>query len=852
MLELKKINKTYQTGNLKQQALNNISINFRQSEFVSILGPSGSGKTTLLNIIGGLDNYTSGDLVINGISTKRYKDRDWDTYRNHKIGFVFQNYNLISHQSILTNVELSLTLSGIPKKERIKKAKSALKKVGLEKHIHKRPNQLSGGQMQRVAIARALVNDPDILLADEPTGALDSKTSVQIMDLLKEVAQNKLVIMVTHNSELAHTYSTRIIELKDGKITNDTNYYDSKNEKKENTPDKKTNMNFKTALGLSLNNLLTKKGRTILTAFAGSIGIIGIALILSLSNGVQNYINRVEEDTLSSYPITIQKSQMDISVMMEAVMNMQNKNKDYEDNKVHPNAIMNEVLDMMSSNVNTNNLEEFKKHLDNNKKINNYTNDIQYGYDITLNIYNENGQGGITRVNPAEIMEKLGMEEMANMQENFGSYSSANVWEELLDNKDLLKEQYDLVKGSWPSKYNEVVIMLDENGNLSDYTLYALGLLDSDELSDKFKALMNGQEAKKSNIPNYSYDELLNMEFKLILSPNYYQKKSNMWIDKSNDEEYIKEMLKDSEKIKVSGIIRPNENSIINSPYGGVGYTKDLQNYVIEKTNETAIVQQQKNNKNINVFTGVEFTDKEFNYNDLSDKQKMYLASLSSEEAANVINNFNENYGATYESNAKKLGITDISSPTSINIYPKDFASKEDISSLIDEYNQKQTNKDKEENVISYSDIVGTMMSSVTTIVNIISYVLMAFVSISLIVSSIMIGIITYISVLERTKEIGILRSIGASKKDISRVFNAETFIIGLISGIIGILITLLLLIPINIILANIIGVTNIASLPFIPAIILIIISVILTIIAGLIPAKMASKKDPVEALRTE
>lgn len=856
MLELKNIKKNYISGNEKVRALKGINLNFRENEFVSILGQSGCGKTTLLNIIGGLDSYTSGDLIINGKSTKKYRAKDWDTYRNHSVGFVFQSYNLIPHQTVLSNVELALTLSGVSKEERRKRAIDVLTKVGLKEQMHKKPNQMSGGQMQRVAIARALVNDPDILLADEPTGALDSATSVQIMELLKEVSKDRLVIMVTHNPELAEKYSTRIINLLDGEVTSDSNPYKGKGKIKE-AKKGKTSMSFLTALSLSLNNLMTKKGRTLLTAFAGSIGIIGIALIMSLSNGVQNYIDRVEQDTLSSYPLTIEKSSMDMGVMMEAVMGMQNStSKDYKDGKVHTNAIMNDLLDMMSSKMATNNLEEFKKFLDSDKEIKKYINDVQYGYGLTVNVYNENSEHGIVKVNPTEIVEKMGMSDMKDMQakmnvsETFGSF---DVWTELLNNKDTLKDQYDLVKGAWPSKYNEVVLILDEGGNISDYSLYALGIMDPDELADKFNDLLDGKKVDKVKSKTYSYDELINMTFKLILPTDYYEKENDMWVDKSDDEEYLKKIIKTGEEIKVVGIIKPNEESIITNPYGGVGYTSDLQKHIMEKTNDTEIAKDQMENKDINVFTGLEFNSADkFDYSSLSREQQMYLMNLPQEEMANLINSFTENMTATYESNLQKLGIAELDKPSSINIYPKDFDAKEEIASLIDKYNQKQTDNKKDENVISYSDVVGSMMSSVTTIVDIVSYVLMAFVSVSLIVSSIMIGIITYISVLERTKEIGILRAIGASKKDISRVFNAETFIIGLVAGVLGIVITLLLNIPINMVLKNLIDVSNIASLPLTPALILIAISMILTVIAGLIPAKMASKKDPVEALRTE
>ncbi len=856
MLELKNIKKTYISGNEKVKALKGISLNFRENEFVSILGQSGCGKTTLLNIVGGLDSYTSGDLIINGKSTKKYNAKDWDTYRNHSVGFVFQSYNLIPHQTVLSNVELALTLSGVSKEERRKRAIEVLTKVGLKEQINKKPNQMSGGQMQRVAIARALINDPDILLADEPTGALDSATSVQIMELLKEVAKDRLVVMVTHNPELAEQYSTRIINLLDGEVTSDSNPYNGKGKIKE-TKKGKTSMSFLTALSLSLNNLMTKKGRTLLTAFAGSIGIIGIALIMSLSNGVQKYIDRVEQDTLSSYPLTIEKSSMDMSVMMEAIMGMQNTtSKDYKDGKIHPNLIMNDLLDMMSSKLTTNNLEEFKKFLDSDKEIKKYINDIQYGYGLTVNIYNENSEHGIVQVNPTEIVEKIGMSDMKDMRSKMNvsdTFGSFDIWTELLNNQDTLKKQYDLVKGAWPKKYDEVVLILDESGNISDYSLYALGVMNPDELADKFNDLLDGKKVDKVKTKNYSYDELIDMKFKLILPTDYYEKENNMWVDKSDDEEYLKKIIKDGEEIKVVGIIKPNEESVISNPYGGVGYTSDLQKHIMEKTNDTQIAKDQMEHKDTNVFTGMEFNSSEkFDYSSLSKEQQMYLMNLPQEEMANLINSFTENATATYESNLQKLGIAELDKPSKINIYPNDFEAKEEIASLIDKYNQKQTDNKKDENVISYSDVVGSMMSSVTTIVDIVSYVLMAFVSVSLIVSSIMIGIITYISVLERTKEIGILRAIGASKKDISRVFNAETFIIGLVAGVLGILVTLLLNIPINMVLKSVLDVSNIASLPLKPALILIVISMVLTVIAGLIPSKMASKKDPVEALRTE
>ena len=862
MLRLEKITKEYITGDSKVEALKGITLEFRKSEFVSILGQSGCGKTTLLNIIGGLDKYTTGDLIINGKSTKEFKDKDWDAYRNHSVGFVFQSYNLIPHQTILSNVELALTLSGVSKKERRNRAIDALKQVGLGEQINKRPNQLSGGQMQRVAIARALVNDPEIILADEPTGALDTGTSVQIMEILKEISKDRLIIMVTHNPDLAEKYSSRIIKILDGKITDDSNPYSKEEEKNEDRTSKansKVSMSFFTALSLSLNNLMTKKGRTILTSFAGSIGIIGIALILSLSNGMQAYINRVEEDTLSSYPITIQEETIDISSMMTSLMGENNQNENIEENKVYSKNIINDMLSTVSTKINNNNLEEFKKYLDDeNSKINEYINAIQYSYNLDLNIYKEE-KDKIVKVNPSQVFSKIGMGEMIEARDNsmMGSMAlvQSEVWTELLDNEELLKSQYDVLAGKLPEKYNEVVLVADQNNRISDYTLYSLGLLDQDELEEKYEKIEDGEEVEESEEKEYSYDEILNTSFKLLLNADYYKKENDVWMDKSEDEDYIKEKLKDAEEIKIVGIVKQNEESAATEVSSVIGYTKELKEYVIEKTNEADIVKEQKKNKDINVFTGTKFPkedSKEFDFSSLSNEQKMYMASLSQEELAKLMSQYTENANATYEGNLEKLGVVDIDNPSSINIYPKDFDSKEQITNCIEEYNQKQRENGKEENVITYTDIVGTMMNSVSTIIDAISYILIAFVAISLVVSSIMIGIITYISVLERTKEIGILRSIGASKKDISRVFNAETFIIGLCAGILGIGVTLLLNIPINMIIKSIADISGIAKLPTIGAIILVVISMLLTIIAGLIPAKMASKKDPVEALRTE
>lgn len=868
MLKLKNIKKDYISGDTKVEALKGINIEFRKSEFVSILGQSGCGKTTLLNIIGGLDRYTSGDLVINGKSTKKFKDKDWDAYRNYSIGFVFQNYNLIPHQTILSNVELALTLSGVSKEERRKRAIKALEEVGLKEQIHKKPNQLSGGQMQRVAIARALVNNPDIILADEPTGALDTKTSVQIMEILKEISKDKLIIMVTHNPELAEKYSTRVIRILDGLITDDTNPYEQGKEKEEKAKTGKTSMNFFTALSLSLNNLMTKKGRTLLTAFAGSIGIIGIALIMSLSNGVQEYIKKVEEDTLSSYPISIEEQTIDMTSMMEAMMGeVSDNSENQEDGKIYSSDIMNDMITTLSNKTQSNNLKALKEYIDsNNNDIANNANAVQYTYDLDINLYKPETENGIVKVNPSTVMNALGMGDLIEAQ-NSSSMSSfmsssqmsmgeTDVWMEMIDNQELLESQYDVLAGNWPKNYNEVVLIVDSDNKVSDYTLYSLGLKDQKELEERWKAVQEGKQLEETKQTSYTYDEILNLSYKLVLNSDYYKQENGLWIDKSKDEEYMKDAIKNAEEIKIVGIVRLNEESVASDTTGLIGYTKELKEYVINKTNESKIVKEQKADIDTNVFTGLKFpnTDESgtFNYSQLSNEQKLAMSKLSNEELAKMMETYTENTNANYDSNLKKLGAVDLSNPKTINIYPKDFESKEKISNAIEEYNAKQREEGKEENVINYTDMVGIMMKSVTTIIDVISYVLIAFVAISLIVSSIMIGIITYISVLERTKEIGILRAIGASKKDISRVFNAETFIVGLVAGLLGIGITILLIIPTNFIIKQAIGISNVAVLPVQGAVILVLISMILTMVAGLIPSSMASKRDPVEALRTE
>lgn len=903
MLELKNIVKNYSSGDTAVKALKGIDIEFRESEFVSILGPSGCGKTTLLNIVGGLDRYTSGDLIINGRSTKDYKDKDWDTYRNHSVGFVFQNYNLISHQTVLSNVELALTLSGVSKSERRQRAIDVLNRVGLGDQIHKKPNQMSGGQMQRVAIARALINDPDILLADEPTGALDSETSVQVMEILKEISKDKLIIMVTHNPDLAVKYSTRIVKLLDGKITDDSNPYhseqsDKKAQKlmaKDKKKGKKTSMSFFTALSLSRNNLLTKKGRTLLTSFAGSIGIIGIALILSLSNGVQTYIDQVQEDTLSNYPLQITKTSTDFSAFMENASGQNSKDgKEHELDKVYSRNMLGEQVETFLKETKVNNLEKFKAYIDDNSEIKSLTSDIQYGYSTPLMVYKDDTSNGVVQVNPSTLLTDMGY----YSQDQIDSISSmglgsADVWSEMINNEDIIEKQYDVLAGKLPEKYNEIVLVVDEHNELSDYVLYSLGILDSSELKDVMKKAMEGKTVSiDSKQTSYSYDELLNLKFKMISPSDIYKKNGNVWTDMSDDQDFMKKAVDNGIELSIVGIVRPSEESSASSIGGAIGYRHDLVAYLIDKVNSSEIVKDQMNNKDTDVFTGLKFaTDKDLESKDvkvvkqttaeqadaqtqqsmdinsldpskMTDTQKQYMASLTDEQLELMQKMIQEQTtdqqgnqdatkqvsSATYDENMEKLGYCVEEKPSSVNIYPKNFEAKERITEIIDEYNKSCDDADK----IEYTDYVGLMMSSVTTIINAISYVLIAFVAISLVVSSIMIGIITYISVLERTKEIGILRSIGASKCDISRVFNAETLIVGFVAGMIGIGISYLLTIPINAIIRHLTDVPLRAAIPTAGAVILVIISMALTLIAGLLPSKIAAKKDPVVALRSE
>lgn len=1023
MLQIKNICKQYKTGNLIQKALDGVSLNLRDNEFVAILGPSGSGKTTLLNIIGGLDRYDSGDLIINGISTKKYKDRDWDSYRNHTIGFVFQSYNLIPHQTVLSNVELALTISGVSKAERRKRAKRALEQVGLGDQGHKKPNQMSGGQMQRVAIARALVNDPDILLADEPTGALDSETSIQVMDLLKEVAKDRLVVMVTHNPELAYEYATRIVELKDGVIRSDSNPFNVDNKTLKVPQHKnmgKSSMSLKTSLSLSFNNLKTKKARTILTSFAGSIGIIGIALILSLSNGVNQYIQSIEEETLSEYPLQIQSTGFDITSMMDT---QSSDDSTKEDGEVQVFQMLTNIF----SRVGSNDLTSLKEYLDSNKgDLSKYTKSVEYTYNVVPQIYSANTES-IRQVNPDRSFAALGLGASSTSNSTMSSMMSTNVFYQMPQNTDLYQEQYDVKAGRWPKKYNECVLVLNNNGKISDFMLYTLGLRDYSELDTMIQQF--SQEEKVTvpdNSQSYSYDDIIGINFKLVNPSDCYQYDANynIYRDKTDDQAYMKQLIDNGENLEIVGIVQPSDGANVTMLQSGIGYLPSLSDHVINQAQSSEIVQKQLATRDIDVFTGKRFDDPEsssldmnslftvdsetlqsaFSFdqskismdmdnvdssqlsidpsllpsldvdsllvdikfelttdqinqisqkimtqfqqylkdNNLTDQSKMdeyFRAYLQSDAAKNLIqsemtaliqesgmakqfaanlqsqmqtmmaqysevianslkqqlttvmadqmDNFSSQFqdaisidtskfasaikvnmseeelselmlslmsedSSSYENNLQKLGYASKDEPSGINIYPLDFESKQEVINVLDQYNENVEKVD-EDKVITYTDYVGTLMSSVTDIINVISYVLIAFVAISLVVSSIMIGVITYISVLERKKEIGILRAIGASKRNISQVFNAETFIIGLFAGVLGIVITLLLLIPGNMIIHDIAGSQDVSAiLPVTGAVVLIILSVVLTLIGGLIPAKKAALEDPVTALRTE
>ena len=791
MLELKNIHKSYKMGDVEQKVLKGIDIKFRDNEFASILGTSGSGKTTLLNIIGGLDKYDSGDLIIDGVSTKKYKSRDWDTYRNYRVGFIFQSYNLIMHQTILSNVEMALTLSGVSKQERRKRATEALIKVGLKDHINKRPNQLSGGQMQRVAIARALVNNPEIILADEPTGALDSKTSVQIMDLLKEIAKDKLVIMVTHNPDLAKEYSTRIIELKDGVVISDNNPCKKEKEEVKERKTSRTSMSLFTSLSLSFNNLLTKKGRTFLTAFAGSIGIIGIALILSLSNGVSNYIKDFERKSLTDYPIQIERNSLDYSKVLSMVSNSNTK-KCEKGKLCSKDDIITQGSIMSSRGAYTkNNLEEFKKYIEGSKEFKKYADLVSYDYALDLNVYTTD----YVKVNPSDLLDA-----QAN-----------SVFVEIPEKKELVKK-FKVLAGTMPKDKDEIVLVLDKNKTLPDSLLYSLNMKDrSNIMTDMEKVAIDKNYKVKST--TYSYEDFIGRTYKLILNTDFYKEENGSFIDYSNDSNYMKEVIDNGLELKIVGVVTYEDIT-----QTSMGYTHDLKLYLVDEISKTNLYEAQVNNTTTNVLTGQKF---------------------------NGVNN-------TYDELVKKLGIYPKDNPSSINIYPKNFNSKEKIVSLIKKYNKEKKKENRKDLVISYSDVMKTLLSSITTIINMVSIVLISLAAISLVVSSIMIGIITYISVLERTKEIGILRAIGASKKDIRRVFRAETIIEGFAAGLMGIIIALILILPINLIVGALADIDGIASMSPISAILLIALSVLLNVIAGSKPARMASKKDPVEALRTE
>ena len=883
MLTLSNIHKEYASGELRVEALKGVSLSFRKNEFVAVLGPSGCGKTTLLNIIGGLDRYTQGDLIIKGRSTREYKDADWDSYRNHSVGFVFQSYNLIPHQTVLSNVELALTLGGVPAKERRRRAVQALERVGLGDQLNKKPNEMSGGQMQRVAIARALVNDPEILLADEPTGALDSETSVQIMDVLKEIASDRLVIMVTHNPELAAQYATRTIRLLDGRVTDDTMPFDGQDDMAQ--PPARTgatSMHFGTALHLSLNNLMTKKGRTFMVALAGSIGIIGIALILSLSNGVNEYIKSVEEDTLAQYPLTIESETMNQSALLTAMMSASSgKDIPHEEGRVYSSNVMGDLMSAMVSEVNANDLPSFKAYLDGSQEIADLTSSIAYEYGSTLRIYNRNAVGGVQQVQPSTVIDTMTNSSMmsnANALASMSSMSSLsqmtsmynmNVFFELAGASVHRSGSYELLAGHMPQKYDELLLVVGEDDDISDTTLYTLGLRDQSEVQQLFMTLLTGSTVQTETI-SYSYDDLLNLTFTLVLPGNLYQEQGDgIYADISGDEAAMSQALDQGVTLHIAGIARSSSNSMISSMMAGsVGYTHELVEYVVSANNETPAVKAQRAHPDTDIFTGINFSggvDMEpsmemldADLNSLPQEQqtamRAMIGMMSEERILSMMRAemAKQKTDATYESNLAKLNATNLDTPTQIKIYPIDFESKQRIVDLIEQYNAQMQAAGHEEGVIRYTDYVGSLMSSVTTIVDTISYVLIAFVSISLVVSSIMIGIITYISVLERTKEIGILRAMGASKGDVSRVFTAETLIIGLVAGFLGVLVTWLLTFPINALIHHLTQINAAAILPGGAAAILVAISMLLTILAGAIPSRMAAKKDPVVALRTE
>lgn len=841
MLQLQHISKVYHTGNQEFHALKDISIRFRENEFVSILGQSGSGKTTLLNIIGGLDQYTSGDLLIQGKSTKQFKDRDWDSYRNHTIGFVFQSYNLIGHQTALSNVEIAMTLSGVSKAERKKRAIEVLERVGLKDHLYKKPSQMSGGQMQRIAIARALVNDPKVVLADEPTGALDSETSVQIMDLLKDIAKERLVIMVTHNPELAQKYSTRIVQVLDGNILSDSNPCEPTEETKQvDIQFTKTKMSFITALVLSFNNLLTKKGRTLLTAFAGSIGIIGIALILALSNGVSDYVKKVQEDTLVSLPLTI--SEQNQSNLLATSPDL--SEKPYKDN--HELGINTVLTNLLKKQIGKNDLASFKTYLEEHAlKVESLTKDIRYRYNLQPFIYASDTSNGPKSILPSTLADEI---ETAN-QTMKGYLQNLNYWSELSSDSSMLESKYDVLEGRFPQDKSELVLIVDENNQISDLLLYSLRFKDPSELNDTKKL-------DELSSQTYQYSDFIGKTFKAVVNTNRFVKENNLWLNKIDNASYMKTQIENGLQLKIVGVLRQKDgtSSGVNTPSGGIVYTSALIDYTSEHIQNSDIVKEQEANQNLNVFTGKDFAKdpKPFSSENLTEEEKIQLAQMTPEEQAQYVQQYNDNSASTYEENLAKMGVINKSKPAAIELYTSSFQQKQDLKEFINAYNTAKKEAGEDDKVLAYSDDIQTIMSSITTLVGVVTTVLVGFVAISLIVSSIMISIITYISVLERTKEIGILRAMGASKKDIRRIFTAETAIEGLISGVLGIAITFLATFPINAIVAKMTNVGNVAQLPIEVALILIGISIVLTMLAGLIPSRIAAKKDPVESLRSE
>lgn len=841
MLQLQHISKVYHTGNQEFHALKDISIRFRESEFVSILGQSGSGKTTLLNIIGGLDQYTSGDLLIQGKSTKQFKDRDWDSYRNHTIGFIFQSYNLIGHQTALSNVEIAMTLSGVSKAERKKRAIEVLERVGLKDHLYKKPSQMSGGQMQRIAIARALVNDPKVVLADEPTGALDSETSVQIMDLLKDIAKERLVIMVTHNPELAQKYSTRIVQVLDGNILSDSNPCEPTEETKQvDIQFTKTKMSFITALVLSFNNLLTKKGRTLLTAFAGSIGIIGIALILALSNGVSDYVKKVQEDTLVSLPLTI--SEQNQSNLLATSPDL--SEKPYKDN--HELGINTVLTNLLKKQIGKNDLASFKTYLEEHaSKVESLTKDIRYRYNLQPFIYASDTSNGPKSILPSTLADEV---ETAN-QTMKGYLQNLNYWSELSSDSSMLESKYDVLEGRFPQDKSELVLIVDENNQISDLLLYSLRIKDPSELNDTKKL-------DELSSQTYQYSDFIGKTFKAVVNTNRFVKENNLWLNKIDNASYMKTQIENGLQLKIVGVLRQKDgtSSGVNTPSGGIAYTSALIDYTSEYIQNSDIVKEQEANQNLNVFTGKDFAKdpKPFSSENLTEEEKIQLAKMTPEEQAQYVQQYNDNSASTYEENLAKMGVINKSKPAAIELYTSSFQQKQDLKEFINAYNTAKKEAGEDDKVLAYSDDIQSIMSSITTLVGVVTTVLVGFVAISLIVSSIMISIITYISVLERTKEIGILRAMGASKKDIRRIFTAETAIEGLISGVLGITITFLATFPINAIVAKMTNVGNVAQLPIEVALILIGISIVLTMLAGLIPSRIAAKKDPVESLRSE